>query len=120
MGKIFIKDIKDRDQITGVFLVKEKITAMREFISQSQAGEGTATAAEIKEKTSSRVTMKYFEGGQQYEVHVRAEAGDRGSAAAIRRAGHVVLASAFEFDRQFRIVGKVAAEATFAAMIRGI
>lgn len=28
MGKIFIKDIKDRDQITGVFLVKEKITAM--------------------------------------------------------------------------------------------
>ncbi|NJD91842.1 MAG: HD domain-containing protein [Geobacter sp.] len=28
MSKIFIKDIKDRDQVTGVFLVKEKITAM--------------------------------------------------------------------------------------------
>lgn len=30
---------------------------------------------------------------------------DQALAAAIRRAGHVVLASAFEFDRQFRIVG---------------
>ena len=28
MSKIFIKEIKDRDQVSGVFLVKEKITAM--------------------------------------------------------------------------------------------
>ena len=31
--------------------IKEKITTLREFISKSQSGEGTATAAEIKEKT---------------------------------------------------------------------
>jgi len=28
VSKVFIKEIKDRDQVTGVFLVKEKITAM--------------------------------------------------------------------------------------------
>merc|ERR1712193_414358 len=31
--------------------IKEKITTLREFIATSQAGEGTATSAEIKEKT---------------------------------------------------------------------
>lgn len=31
--------------------IREKIAGLREFVSQSQAGEGTATAAELKEKT---------------------------------------------------------------------
>jgi molecular chaperone DnaK len=31
--------------------IREKIASLREFVSKSQAGEGTATAAELKEKT---------------------------------------------------------------------
>lgn len=31
--------------------IREKIASLREFVSKNQAGEGTATAAEIKEKT---------------------------------------------------------------------
>ncbi|PKS08876.1 hypothetical protein jhhlp_003489 [Lomentospora prolificans] len=31
--------------------IREKIASLREFVSQSQAGEGSATAAELKEKT---------------------------------------------------------------------
>ncbi|KEZ41053.1 Heat shock 70 kDa protein [Scedosporium apiospermum] len=31
--------------------IREKIAGLREFVSKSQAGEGTATAAELKEKT---------------------------------------------------------------------
>jgi molecular chaperone DnaK len=46
-----LKEFEDRLDKAEAEKIKEKITAMREFISQSQAGEGTATAAEIKEKT---------------------------------------------------------------------
>ena len=41
-------DKLDKTEADGI---KEKITGLREFIAQSQSGEGTATAAEIKEKT---------------------------------------------------------------------
>merc|ERR1712054_743271 len=41
-------DKLDKAEADGI---KEKITTLREFIATSQAGEGTATSAEIKEKT---------------------------------------------------------------------
>ncbi|KAI2609435.1 hsp70-like protein [Hypoxylon fragiforme] len=41
-------DKLDKAEADGI---REKITALREFVSKSQSGEGTATAAEIKEKT---------------------------------------------------------------------
>ncbi|KAF2727784.1 heat shock 70 kDa protein, mitochondrial precursor [Polyplosphaeria fusca] len=46
-----LKEFEDRLDKTEADKIKEKIAALREFISQSQAGEGTTTAAEIKEKT---------------------------------------------------------------------
>merc|ERR1712063_192876 len=46
-----LKEFEDRLDKAEAEKIKEKITSMREFISQSQSGEGTATAAEIKEKT---------------------------------------------------------------------
>ncbi|KAI0110113.1 hsp70-like protein [Daldinia grandis] len=41
-------DKLDKTEADGI---REKITSLREFVSKSQSGEGTATAAEIKEKT---------------------------------------------------------------------
>jgi molecular chaperone DnaK len=46
-----LKEFEDRLDKTEAEKIKEKIAAMREFISQSQSGEGVATAEEIKEKT---------------------------------------------------------------------
>jgi molecular chaperone DnaK len=46
-----LKEFEDRLDKAEAEKIKEKIASMREFISQSQSGEGTATAAEIKEKT---------------------------------------------------------------------
>lgn len=46
-----LNEYADRLDKTEADQIKEKINALREFISKSQAGEGTLTAAEIKEKT---------------------------------------------------------------------
>ena len=46
-----LKEFEDRLDKTEADKIREKITALREFISKSQAGEGTTTAAELKEKT---------------------------------------------------------------------
>lgn len=46
-----LNEFADRLDKTEADQIKEKITSLREFISKSQAGEGTLTAAEIKEKT---------------------------------------------------------------------
>jgi molecular chaperone DnaK len=46
-----LKEFEDRLDKTEAEKIKEKIAAMREFISQSQSGEGVSTAEEIKEKT---------------------------------------------------------------------
>ncbi|KAG5989160.1 hypothetical protein E4U54_004414 [Claviceps lovelessii] len=47
-------DKLDKTEADGI---KDKITALREFIAKSQSGEGTATAAEIKEKTDELQTV---------------------------------------------------------------
>lgn len=46
-----LNEYSDRLDKTEAEQIREKINALREFISKSQAGEGTLTAAEIKEKT---------------------------------------------------------------------
>ncbi|KAF2113288.1 mitochondrial heat shock protein-like protein [Lophiotrema nucula] len=46
-----LKEFEDRLDKAEAEKIKEKISGLREFIAQSQSGEGTATAAEIKEKT---------------------------------------------------------------------
>lgn len=45
-----LKEFEDRLDKTEAETIKEKIASLREFISQNQAGEGTATADELKEK----------------------------------------------------------------------
>ncbi|EPS41671.1 hypothetical protein H072_4433 [Dactylellina haptotyla CBS 200.50] len=45
-----LKDFEDRIDKTEAEQIKEKITALRELVSQSQAGEGTITGDELKAK----------------------------------------------------------------------
>ncbi|KAK7553186.1 mitochondrial heat shock protein-like protein [Phyllosticta citricarpa] len=46
-----LKEFEDRLDKTEAGKIREKIDSLREFVSKSQAGEGTATAQELKEKT---------------------------------------------------------------------
>jgi molecular chaperone DnaK len=46
-----LNEFADRLDKSEADQIREKITSLREFVSKSQAGEGTATADEIKEKT---------------------------------------------------------------------
>ncbi|KAI9695498.1 MAG: 70-kilodalton heat shock protein [Bogoriella megaspora] len=46
-----LKDFEDKLDKTEADKIREKINNLREFVSKSQAGEGTATAQELKEKT---------------------------------------------------------------------
>jgi molecular chaperone DnaK len=46
-----LNEFADRLDKTEADQIREKITTLREFVSKSQSGEGTATAAELKEKT---------------------------------------------------------------------
>ncbi|APA05338.1 hypothetical protein sscle_01g001080 [Sclerotinia sclerotiorum 1980 UF-70] len=46
-----LNEFADRLDKTEADGIREKITALREFVSKSQSGEGTVTAAELKEKT---------------------------------------------------------------------
>ncbi|KAF2094052.1 mitochondrial heat shock protein-like protein [Rhizodiscina lignyota] len=46
-----LKEFEDRLDKTEADKIREKISSLREFVAKSQAGEGTATAQELKEKT---------------------------------------------------------------------
>ncbi|KAK8079829.1 hypothetical protein PG997_007647 [Apiospora hydei] len=46
-----LNEFADRLDKTEADAIREKINSLREFVSKSQSGEGTATSAEIKEKT---------------------------------------------------------------------
>ncbi|KAI9795073.1 MAG: 70-kilodalton heat shock protein [Peltula sp. TS41687] len=46
-----LKEFEDKLDKTEADAIREKIASLREFITKSQAGEGTTTAAELKEKT---------------------------------------------------------------------
>ena len=46
-----LKDFADKIDNTEADQLKEKIGTLREFVAKNQSGEGTATAAELKEKT---------------------------------------------------------------------
>ncbi|KAI1470970.1 hsp70-like protein [Daldinia caldariorum] len=70
-------DKLDKTEADGI---REKIASLREFVSKSQSGEGTATAAEIKEKTDElqMASLNLFD-----KMHkARAESGEAGSSEA--------------------------------------
>ena len=46
-----LKDYADKLDKTEADAIKERIEKLREFVAKNQSGEGTATAAELKEKT---------------------------------------------------------------------
>ncbi|OBT76448.1 hsp70-like protein [Pseudogymnoascus sp. 05NY08] len=46
-----LNEFADRLDKTEADQIREKIAALREFVAKSQSGEGTATAAELKEKS---------------------------------------------------------------------
>ncbi|RAL64274.1 hypothetical protein DID88_002166 [Monilinia fructigena] len=46
-----LNEFADRLDKAEADAIREKITALREFVTKSQSGEGTVTAAELKEKT---------------------------------------------------------------------
>lgn len=46
-----LKEFEDRLDKAEADKIREKITSLREFVTKSQAGEGTATAEELKQKT---------------------------------------------------------------------
>ena len=46
-----LKDFADKIDKTEADQLREKIASLREFVAKNQTGEGTATAAELKEKT---------------------------------------------------------------------
>jgi molecular chaperone DnaK len=46
-----LNEYSDKLDKTEADQIREKIASLREFVAKSQSGEGTATAAEIKEKT---------------------------------------------------------------------
>ena len=46
-----LKDFADKIDKTEADQLKEKINTLRKFVAKNQSGEGTATAAELKEKT---------------------------------------------------------------------
>jgi molecular chaperone DnaK len=46
-----LKEFEDRLDKTEAEKIREKIASLREFVTKSQAGEGEATAADLKEKT---------------------------------------------------------------------
>ncbi|KAI1774912.1 hsp70-like protein [Hypoxylon cercidicola] len=75
-----LNEFADRLDKTEADGIREKITALREFVSKSQSGEGTATAADIKEKTDElqMASLNLFD-----KMHkARAESGEAGSSEA--------------------------------------
>ncbi|CZR62438.1 heat shock protein, mitochondrial precursor [Phialocephala subalpina] len=74
-----LNEFADRLDKTEVDQIREKITTLREFVSKSQSGEGTATAAELKEKTDElqMASLNLFD-----KMHkARAESGEGSSEA---------------------------------------
>ncbi|KAI6086228.1 hsp70-like protein [Hypoxylon rubiginosum] len=75
-----LNEFADRLDKTEADGIREKITALREFVSKSQSGEGTATAAELKEKTDElqMASLNLFD-----KMHkARSESGEAGSSEA--------------------------------------
>ncbi|RYP21779.1 hypothetical protein DL765_002004 [Monosporascus sp. GIB2] len=72
-----LNEFADKLDKTEADQIKEKIASLREFISKSQSGEGTATAADIKEKTDElqMASLNLFD-----KMHkARAESGEQSS-----------------------------------------
>ncbi|KAI0850508.1 hsp70-like protein [Daldinia vernicosa] len=74
-----LNEYADRLDKTEADGIREKITSLRELVSKNQSGEGTATAAEIKEKTDElqMASLNLFD-----KMHKARESGESGSSEA--------------------------------------
>ncbi|OBT55311.1 hsp70-like protein [Pseudogymnoascus sp. 24MN13] len=73
-----LNEFADRLDKTEADQIREKIAALREFVAKSQSGEGTATAAELKEKSDElqMASLNLFD-----KMHkARSESGQAGEA----------------------------------------
>ncbi|KAF2455055.1 heat shock 70 kDa protein precursor [Lineolata rhizophorae] len=75
-----LKEFEDRLDKAEAEKIREKITALREYVSKSQAGEGEATAEELKEKTDELQSASLTLFDQMHKA--RASEGQQGEQAA--------------------------------------
>lgn len=73
-----LKEFESKLDKTEADSIREKITSMREVIAKSQAGEGTTTAQELKEKTDELQTASLTLFDKMHKA--RAEEGQQGQA----------------------------------------
>jgi len=67
-----LKEFEDRLDKTEAEKIREKIASMREFVTKSQSGEGSATAAELKEKTDELQTASLTLFDQMHRARTEA------------------------------------------------
>lgn len=76
-----LKEFEDKLDKTEADKIREKIATLREFVAKNQSGEGTATAAELKEKTDELQTASLTLFDQMHKARNeegRAEPGEQG------------------------------------------
>ncbi|KAF2236969.1 heat shock protein 70 [Viridothelium virens] len=73
-----LKDFEDKLDKTEAEKIKEKISSLREFVSKSQAGEGTATAQELKEKTDELQTASLSLFDQMHKARAAEQSNEQG------------------------------------------
>ncbi|KAJ9635877.1 Hsp70 ATPase ssc1 [Coniosporium apollinis] len=72
-----LKEFEDRLDKTEAGKIREKIEALRQFIATSQAGEGTATAAELKAKTDDLQTASLTLFDQMHKARAEQPSGEQ-------------------------------------------
>ncbi|KAF2091861.1 heat shock protein 70 [Saccharata proteae CBS 121410] len=72
-----LKEFEDRIDKAEAEKIKEKIASLREFVTKSQAGEGTATAQELKEKTDEVQTASLTLFDQMHKARSEPQQGEQ-------------------------------------------
>ncbi|KAF1808409.1 heat shock protein 70 [Eremomyces bilateralis CBS 781.70] len=80
-----LKEFEDRLDKEEAEQIKEKIASLREFVTKSQAGEGTTTAQELKEKTDELQTASLTLFDKMHRA--KAEQGQEGQQGQQEQAG---------------------------------
>jgi molecular chaperone DnaK len=77
-----LKEFEDRLDKTEAEKIREKIASLREFVSKSQAGEGTATAEELKQKTDDlqSASLTLFDQMHRARQEQQSSSGQEGAA----------------------------------------
>ncbi|KAF2403424.1 heat shock protein 70 [Trichodelitschia bisporula] len=72
-----LKEFEDRLDKAEAEKIREKIAALREFVVKSQAGEGTTTAQELKEKTDDLQTASLTLFDQMHRARAEQPSGEQ-------------------------------------------